>query len=103
MLYVGRIAVEKNLEAFLHRDMPVAAFPVSAPVDVIEHGVSGWMDDDMGIAITRGFGLSRQAVIDHAARYSWGQAVRQFQSFLAQIEPHLLPAAHSSYGRHASR
>lgn len=142
LVYVGRLAVEKNVEAFLDADvpgtklligdgpqkaalekkypdaifagylfgeelarkmgegdifvfpsktdtfglvmveamacgMPVAAYPVPGPIDVVEHGVSGWLDDDLATAIKGALSLKRQAAIDHAATFTWEETARQ--------------------------
>ena len=30
---------------------PVAAYPVTGPIDVVNQGVSGWLDDDISVAV----------------------------------------------------
>lgn len=150
MAYVGRVAVEKNLEAFLKLDLPgtkliigggpesgalqsrypqarfvgyqfgetlaqhialadvfvfpsltdtfglvmleamacgvpVAAFPVTGPVDVITQGVNGYMDKDLSVAIRAALQLERSACRSHAMRFSWRAATQQFADNLAPI------------------
>lgn len=142
-LYVGRVAVEKNLEAFLKLDLPgtkwvvgdgparaelarrfpravffgrrtdeslawhyrqadafvfpsrtdtfglvlleamacgtpVAAFPVTGPIDVVRHGTSGILDDDLRTAALAALDLSRERVRAHALESSWERATAQF-------------------------
>jgi glycosyltransferase involved in cell wall biosynthesis len=142
-LYVGRVAVEKNIEAFLELDLPgikwvvgdgparrelerrfadaqflgtktgeelawhyrqadvfvfpsrtdtfglvmleamacgtpVAAFPVTGPIDVVEPGISGVMDADLKVAALAALDLPRDAVRAHALSSSWGRATKQF-------------------------
>jgi glycosyltransferase involved in cell wall biosynthesis len=142
-IYVGRIAVEKNLEAFLDLDLPyprvvvgdgpelgrlrkrypnveftgtltgealartlasadvfvfpsrtdtfglvmleamaaglpVAAFPVPGPVDVIRQGVTGCCDEDLGLAIHRCMGLSPTDCRRQALASNWQQATLAF-------------------------
>lgn len=136
LLYVGRVAVEKNLEAFLSLDVPgrkivvgdgparaelearypdvewrgyrhgdalvecyadadvfvfpsrtdtfglvmleamacgtpVAGFPVTGPIDVVEAGVNGALDEDLGAAITRALTVDRAACRAYAERHGW--------------------------------
>ncbi len=149
-LYVGRVAQEKNLEAFLrldlpgkkwvlgdgpqraileqrypqtrflgaraHRDLPayfncadvfvfpsktdtfglvmaeamacgvpVAAFPVAGPLDVITPGVTGVMDEDLRHACLAALALPRSQVREHALHFSWEAATAQFLQHLPPI------------------
>ena len=143
LLYVGRVAVEKNLEAFLDLDIPgqkvivgsgpaldelrtrypdaiftgpqfgealarhyasadvfvfpsltdtfgivlleamasgvpVAAFPVTGPVDVVAQGVSGCLSENLGEAVREALTLDRGAVRGHALRFSWRRTAEMF-------------------------
>lgn len=142
-LYVGRVAVEKNIEAFLALDLPgtkwvfgdgparialerrfpqarffgmktgddlawyyrqadafvfpsrtdtfglvmleamacgtpVAAYPVTGPIDVVRSGVSGVLDSDLRAAALAALVLPRAAVRAHALESSWSRATAQF-------------------------
>lgn len=144
-LYVGRVAVEKNIEAFLKLDLdgqkvvvgtgplletlrtqypdviftgkkvgeelaqayasadvfvfpsltdtfgivlieamacgvPVAAFPVTGPLDNVVQGATGALDADLAAAITKARTLDRGKVRAHALDYSWSNASRLFLS-----------------------
>jgi len=143
MMYMGRVAVEKNIEAFLALDLPgtkyvvgdgpamrelrrrypgviftgarygeelagclasadvfvfpsrtdtfglvmleamacglpVAAYPVSGPVDVIEHGRTGILHEDLGRAIRAAVSLDNGVCREFALRRSWATATRMF-------------------------
>lgn len=149
-LYVGRVAVEKNIESFLQVDLPgskwvigdgplreelqqrypqvqflgakphheltsyyncadvmvfpshtdtfglvmveamacgvpVAAYPVAGPLDVVAHGRSGILDADLTSACLQALVLDRHEVRKHAMEYSWEIATQQFQQHLFQI------------------
>jgi glycosyltransferase involved in cell wall biosynthesis len=142
-LYVGRIAVEKNIKAFLDLDLPgrkvlvgggpqaaeleraypdalftgprqgealaeayasadvfvfpsltdtfglvmlealacgvpVAAYPVSGPKDVLTDPQSGVLSADLEEAALRALHLDREAARAHALGYSWENSARQF-------------------------
>ena len=148
-LYVGRVAVEKNIDAFLRLDLPgskwvagdgpdlpklraqfpqvkftgvldqptlaklynaadvfvfpsrtdtfglvlleamacgcpVAAYPVTGPVDVIGDSPAGALDEDLRAACLRALQIPRAVARRHAERYSWLQCTRQF---LAHLHP----------------
>ena len=142
-LYVGRVAIEKNLEAFLALDLPgikwvvgdgparaelqqkfpaavfhgmhqgealvrfyqqadvfvfpsrtdtfglviieamacgtpVAAYPVTGPIDVIRDPRAGILAHDLRAAALDALRLDRSAVRQYAMQYSWAEATRQF-------------------------
>jgi len=57
---------------------PVAAYPVTGPVDVVRHNVTGILDEDLRAAALAALDLSRDVVRAHAVESSWGRATRQF-------------------------
>jgi len=61
---------------------PVAAYPVSGPVDVVEHGVSGVLDDDLRAAALAALDLPRAAARERALASSWARATEQFVAHL---------------------
>ncbi len=146
-LYVGRVAVEKNVEAFLELDLPgskwvagdgpalaglrekfpevnylgvlnqqelaevyasadvfvfpsktdtfglvlleamacglpVAAYPVTGPIDVLVDSKAGVMNDDLRTACMEALNVDRATARTHAEKYSWRAATEQFISHL---------------------
>ncbi len=151
LLYVGRVAVEKNLEAFLRLPLvaekivvgdgpqraelqakypqaswvgyqrgqaladyyanadvfvfpsrtdtfglvmleamacgtPVAAYPVTGPKDVVQEGVNGALDPDLGAAVTRALKVSRSRCRDFALANDWQQVALRLARHLAIID-----------------
>ncbi|KAF1030238.1 MAG: GDP-mannose-dependent alpha-mannosyltransferase [Burkholderia plantarii] len=149
-LYVGRVAIEKNVEAFLKLDLPgskwvagegpalaelksrypeanylgvltqaelakvyaaadvfvfpsktdtfglvllealacgtpVAAYPVTGPVDVLGDGPAGAMNDDLREACLEALKIDRGAARAWAERFSWRAASEQFASHLKPL------------------
>ncbi len=148
-MYMGRVAVEKNIEAFLELDLPgtkyvvgdgpdlarlrsrwpgavftgyrfgdelanvlasadvfvfpsrtdtfglvmleamacgtpVAAYPVTGPLDVVEHGCTGILDEDLATACRRALSLDREACRRAALERSWGRATTAFLANLVE-------------------
>jgi glycosyltransferase involved in cell wall biosynthesis len=148
MLYAGRVAVEKNLDAFLALDLPgtkyvigggpaldelrarfpavmftgykygeelarhlaaadvfvfpsrtdtfglvlleamacgvpVAAYPVVGPIDVVHQGTSGYLHEDLAMAVRGALEIDREACRRHALRFTWERATAQFLDNLA--------------------
>lgn len=50
---------------------PVAAFPVQGPIDVVDDGVTGVLNDDIQTAISQCLSLSRKTVFEGSKRWSW--------------------------------
>ncbi|WP_119308121.1 glycosyltransferase family 4 protein [Cohaesibacter haloalkalitolerans] len=150
LLYVGRVAVEKNIEAFLKLDVagtkivvgdgpqkaelearypdavflglkegealaevyascdafvfpsrtdtfgivllealasgvPVAAYPVMGPLDVIGDSGAGVLRDDLAEAVTEALKIDPQLCLDYAAQYSWEASAAQFLTNIAKL------------------
>jgi glycosyltransferase involved in cell wall biosynthesis len=64
---------------------PVAAYPVTGPVDVIGDSPAGALDDDLRAACLRALKIERSAARQHAERYSWEACTRQFLGYLQPI------------------
>ena len=149
-LYVGRVAIEKNIEAFLKLDLPgtkhvvgdgpqraelqrkypqtrfagskrgedlaqymaaadvlvfpsltdtfglvmlealacgvpVAAFPVQGPNDVIRSDKIGCLDADLRAAALKALELKPEDCREYALQYAWQNCVKQFETNLAPI------------------
>lgn len=63
--------------------LPVAAYPVQGPLDVIVPGVSGVLSDDLGTAVRGALQLSREECMAQARRYSWEACSADFFRYLA--------------------
>jgi hypothetical protein len=150
-LYVGRVAVEKNVEAFLELDLPgskwvvgdgpalpairakypqanylgvleqkevaqvyasadvlvfpsrtdtfglvlleamacglpVAAYPVTGPLDVIGDSGGGVLDEDLRAACLGALNIERSAARAVAERFTWRHATEQFERHLHPVE-----------------
>ena len=165
LLYTGRVAVEKNIEAFLKLDLPgtkvvvgdgplraeleqkyptvrfvgyrhgedlarhiaaadvfvfpsltdtfglvmlealacgvpVAAFPVQGPNDVILDGRVGCLDGDLKRAVETALTLKPEDCRNYALHYSWQDCARLFESFLAPV-PRATPKAMAWWQRYS--
>jgi glycosyltransferase involved in cell wall biosynthesis len=151
LLYAGRVAVEKNVEAFLQLDLPgtkivvgdgpelerlrsqypearfegfktaaelaeyysyadcfvfpsltdtyglvlleamacgtpVAAFPAPGPLDVIEHGVTGYISSDLAEAVAGALKLDRQQCLSFAQANPWKKVAEDFLAYQSDGE-----------------
>ena len=151
MMYLGRVAVEKNIETFLNLDLsgskyvvgdgpdllklrdyypdvlfvgqklghnlaahlaaadvfvfpsltdtfglvllealacgvPVAAFPVTGPVDVVQQGKTGMLDTDLRQAIIGALQLNPADCVAFARQHSWQKCTQRFLSLLEPFE-----------------
>lgn len=67
---------------------PVAAYDVPSPCDVIEDGVTGALDDDLGRAVIRALQLPRAGVLAGAAGFTWERTAEMFASWLVPCGLH---------------
>jgi glycosyltransferase involved in cell wall biosynthesis len=63
--------------------VPVAAYPVVGPLDVVHHDVSGALHEDLATAVRRALELDRDACRRHALGFTWERATAQFLANLA--------------------
>ena len=62
--------------------LPVAAYPVEGPIDVVSNGVTGILDEDLGSACIAALALDKHHCREYAERRSWRAATRQFERHL---------------------
>jgi glycosyltransferase involved in cell wall biosynthesis len=66
--------------------VPVAAYPVTGPVDVVTDGRCGALDDDLGKAVERALRTSDPAACAEVGRsYTWDNCTRQFLANLVPV------------------
>ncbi len=80
------------LEA-LASGLPVAAFPVLGPRDVLGSSGAGALDEDLRAACLAALAIPREAARAHAATFTWERATRQFLRNIAAAK-----AAHGGAG-----
>lgn len=73
-----------QLEA-LASGVPIAAFPVTGPKDVVADHPIGVLDDDLRAACLGALKLSREACRAFALDYSWERSARQFVGHMQKI------------------
>jgi glycosyltransferase involved in cell wall biosynthesis len=90
-----------NIEA-LACGVPVAAYPVAGPIDILgpdDKGINGSsrpigaLDEDLGKAVAKALRASRKAAAKEALHYSWEACTERFVSGLASDGPALLKKA----------
>ncbi|MFV3385464.1 glycosyltransferase family 4 protein [Pseudomonas sp. NY15364] len=65
---------------------PVAAFPVAGPLDVLQQGLSGVMDEDLRVACLAALELDRVRCAELAAAQSWRASALEFLALQPLID-----------------
>ena len=70
-----------NIEA-LACGTPVAAYPVAGPKDIIDPGLTGFLNDNLQLAVEQCMTLDRRAVEDASLQWTWAECWRIFEENL---------------------
>ncbi|PHS71509.1 MAG: alpha-mannosyltransferase [Methylophaga sp.] len=62
--------------------VPIAAYPVTGPKDVVMNGVTGILDEDLGKAVGQALQLNPQDCIDYARKNSWQACSEVFANYM---------------------
>ncbi len=73
-----------QLEA-LASGVPIAAFPVTGPKDVVANNPIGVLHEDLGVACMEALALSRDACRAFALNCSWENSARQFVGHVRKV------------------
>lgn len=76
----GNVVIEA-----LSSGVPVAAYPVTGPRDILTDPESGALDVDLRQAVLRALTLSRDAARAHGERFTWASSGTQFLSALVPV------------------
>ncbi|UCE89478.1 MAG: glycosyltransferase [Pseudomonadota bacterium] len=64
--------------------VPVAAFPVTGPCDVVFNGETGILDEDLGAAVRAALSFDGRRCRAYALGHTWEAATAQFEAHLHQ-------------------
>jgi glycosyltransferase involved in cell wall biosynthesis len=64
---------------------PVAAYPCQGPQDVIDQGITGYMNENLNVAVARALRLDRDIIAQASLRWSWASAWQIFRDNLVDI------------------
>jgi glycosyltransferase involved in cell wall biosynthesis len=65
---------------------PVAAYPVQGPLDVVDEGITGCLNDDLKQAVKDALMLDRQRVWEGSNRWTWEGAWEIFRDNLVSVK-----------------
>jgi len=67
--------------------LPIAAYPVTGPIDVVRDGVNGALDEDLVAACVRAVQIPRVACVAHAQTQSWRRVAEVLLQHIVTIAP----------------
>ncbi len=62
--------------------LPIAAYPVTGPIDIIQAGTTGILDDNLAHAVHAALQLDRSACVNYAQQHSWAKCTATFANYL---------------------
>ncbi len=65
--------------------LPVAAYPTTGPIDIIDHDVNGFLDEDLKNAILKCLILKNDKFQETLKMYSWKVSAKQFMNNMVTI------------------
>lgn len=65
--------------------VPVAAYPVTGPIDVVQNGKTGLLDNDLRQAVLGALKLDPVDCVAYARQHSWQQWTERFVSLLEPL------------------
>jgi glycosyltransferase involved in cell wall biosynthesis len=65
---------------------PVAAYPVTGPIDVVQNGKTGTLHDDLLQACNKALHIPRETVLDNSKEFTWKGATDKFLCALIQTK-----------------
>lgn len=63
---------------------PIAAYPVPGPVDIVEQGVNGYLNNNLSIAVADCLSLDRNTVKQSSEKWTWEECWRIFHASLIE-------------------
>ncbi|WP_430910339.1 glycosyltransferase family 4 protein [Methylobacterium sp. sgz302541] len=82
--------------------LPVAAYPVTGPLDVIGGTQAGVLDRDLRTAALAALRIPRETCREEALRYTWAESARQFYANIESAHARA-PSPRRSWGRRPAR
>lgn len=69
----------------LSQGTPVAAYPVAGPIDILEQGITGYMNTDLDFAISQCLPLDRKIIKERSKKWTWENCWDIFHKNLVTI------------------
>lgn len=66
--------------------VPVAAFPVTGPIDVVKDGITGILSEDLKEACIQALELDPDDCVEYASSFSWLNSAETFMEYLVPIK-----------------
>jgi glycosyltransferase involved in cell wall biosynthesis len=70
--------------------LPVAAFPIRGPLEIVQKGLTGYLDDNLEKAAFKALKLSPVHCREQALQYSWENSAKHFEQSLVRTKPESL-------------
>jgi glycosyltransferase involved in cell wall biosynthesis len=72
--------------------LPVAAFPVAGPIDVVADSGAGSLNEDLREACLTALEIPRERALEHAKKFTWEESARRFLGHIMECRAERIAA-----------
>jgi len=65
--------------------LPIAAYPVTGPIDVVENGMNGYLNENLNLAIAQCYSIPKSTCVEQSKKFTWSECTKVFLQHLVRV------------------